>query len=197
MKTAYKFRSVLIFLFFCSLYLIILFNLYALQIRQHQFYTHLAQQQHHVTITSMPPRALIYDRKGTVLALNKDATSAFILPTQLTSPATLEPFLKEHFPESFQRLQENKPQPFMFIQRKLSQQQLDVLKNAALPDIHFLKEPNRYYTLPSAGPLLGITNIDNKGLFGLELQYDEQLAGKPSTYQLEKDARSHTFYFKR
>ena len=45
------------------------------------------------------------------------------------------------------------------------------------------------------GTILGITDIDNHGQFGLELQYNQKLQGKPTTFKLKKDAKAHHFYF--
>ncbi len=85
----------------------------------------------------------------------------------------------------------------MYIKRRLSPHELELIKQSAQPDIKLLKEPGRFYTTPSMGPIIGITNIDNKGLFGIEKVYDSILAGKPTTYLLEKDARFRNCYFKR
>ena len=196
MSNRYKLRSIIVFFVFSVLYGIIVVHLYIIQIKHHNFYTGLAQQQYEVTITQTPPRAPIVDRTGTnYLAMNKDRISSFLLPKQIQSPETLEPFLKEHFPQALQRLYQQKNKHFMYIKRKLTDKELEVIKAANIPDIKLLKEPSRFYPLPSAGPIIGITDIDNKGLFGIELQYNEQLAGTPTTCCLEKDARSGYFYF--
>ncbi len=42
-----------------------------------------------------------------------------------------------------------------------------------------------------------MTDIDNQGTLGIELMFNNKLAGKQSTFILEKDARSGHFYFKR
>lgn len=191
-----KIRTAFIFIVFCSLYGIFLFNVYVLQIRQRTFFTDLGKRQYNVTVTSMPPRAHIIDRVGNPLAFNQEHLSAFILPKELKSPVVLASFLKKHFPASVERLAHNTSH-FMFIKRKLTPDQLLLIQSSALEDIHLLKEPSRSYPLTCAGHIVGITDIDNKGLFGIELLYNEHLAGKPSTYALEQDARSGHFFFKR
>ncbi|MEX0940160.1 MAG: penicillin-binding protein 2 [Candidatus Babeliales bacterium] len=195
MNQAYKLRAGFIFLFFCSLYLIILCNLYAIQIRQRSFYINLAKQQYNVSITSAPERALIYDRNGQPLALNKMSLSAFILPKKIEHIEQLEPFLKKHFPKALQRLYKNKDAHFLYIKRKLTPEQLALIEQQNITDIKILKEPNRFYPVESSGPIVGITDVDNKGLFGIELLCNNQLGGQPSIHTLEKDARSGHFYF--
>lgn len=83
----------------------------------------------------------------------------------------------------------------MYIQRRLNAQQIAAIKNSNVPDIHLLQEPNRMYPIPSAACITGITDIDNNGVCGIELICNTQLAGTPTTHQLQKDARSGHFYF--
>lgn len=85
----------------------------------------------------------------------------------------------------------------MFIKRRLHPDEITLIEKSGIADIHLLKEPSRFYCVPSAGCITGITDIDNTGLFGLEMQYNAQLAGKPTVCTLEKDARSGHFYFKK
>ncbi len=195
MNIAYKIRSSFIFLFFCSLYIIILFNLYSIAIKQRNFFTNLAKQQYMITVTSAPERALIYDRNGCPLVINKPMLSAFILPKALESIETLEPFLKKYFPKALERLYQHPEARFLYVKRKLSPEYLELLEQQAITDIKLLKEPGRFYPVESAGPIVGITDVDNVGLFGIELIYHKQLGGSPTTFNLEKDARSGHFYF--
>lgn len=85
----------------------------------------------------------------------------------------------------------------MYIKRKLSEEEQELLLQHNIPDIKLLNEPSRFYPIPSASSLIGLTDIDNNGLFGIELQYNNLLKGKPATYWLERDARSGCFYFKK
>jgi cell division protein FtsI (penicillin-binding protein 3) len=198
MISTFKARSTIIFLIFSLMYVIIGIHLYVVQIKHHDFYTKLAQQQYHVTITQTPPRGPIFDRTGTnYLAMNKDYLSAFILPNQLTDQKKTKKFLEKYFPDAVQRFDKNKDKHFMFIKRRLSPGEEALIAAHAIPDIFLLSEPGRYYPVASAGPIVGLTNIDNKGLLGIELVYDHILAGKPTTYHLEKDARSGYYYFKK
>src|SRR3990170_2844526 len=103
--------------------------------------------------------------------------------------------LKKHFPQAIERLEHNKDKHFMFIKRRLSPEEIEIIKAEKNPDIFLLSEPGRYYPLPSASPIIGLTDIDNKGLLGIELLYNHTLAGKPTTCYLEKDARSGYYYF--
>ena len=190
-----KSRSSIIFLLFAGAYLVVIANLIYLQVIQHSFFTQLGQKQYHVTITSFPPRGLILDRNGKFLAINKDSLAAFILPKQLDNKKQLEAFLAKHFPAARERLRTHSQAHFLYVQRKLTPEHIELIEKSNVTDIKFLNEPSRYYPAPSTASLIGLTDIDNHGLFGLELQFDKELAGTPSSVSLEKDARSGHFYF--
>lgn len=189
-------RITILFVLFCLIYTILIINLYRLQIYDHDFYVNIGTQQYHIQLNQLPPRAPIFDRSGThYLAMNKESIAAFILPNHLTNPETLEPFLQRHFGRAAQQWRTKKNRSFMYIARTLSPEQLELLKHTAHPDIQLLHEPSRYYPLACAGPLIGLTDIDNRGIMGIEFYYDERLTGTPTVYNLEKDARSGYFYF--
>jgi cell division protein FtsI/penicillin-binding protein 2 len=190
-----KSRSSILFLFFGCAYAIVLANLIYLQLIKHSFFTQLGQKQYHVNITSYPPRGLILDRNGKFLAINKDSLAAFILPKQLDNKKQLESFLAKHFPAARERLATHPQAHFLYVHRRLTPEQIELIEKSNVSDIKFLNEPNRYYPTSAASSLIGLTDIDNHGLFGLELQFDKELAGTASTVSLEKDARSGHFYF--
>ncbi len=191
-------RLILLFFIFVSMYLFVLFNLYLVQIRRAQFFQTLAYQQYTTTTTLTPPRAEIYDRSGVQpLALNKESIAAFIIPSKLEQKEALSRFLEKHFKNAAARLKKQSRSHFMYLKRRLSAKEIALIESSGLTDIKLIKEPSRFYPIQSVGPIVGITDIDNQGLFGIESLYNTTLAGKPTTYIVEKDARSGRFYFTR
>lgn len=172
-------------------------NLFFLQVIQNRFFTSLGQKQYNVNVTSLPARASIIDRDGKLLAFNKDSTAAFILPRVLDESDATKAFLQKHFPPAAKRLKNNPQAHFLYVKRRLTPDEMHLIQKHGTSDIKLLNEPSRYYPLEAIAPLIGTTDIDNKGLFGIELAYNKQLEGKPTTYDLEKDARSGQFYFKK
>ncbi len=196
MVKSYKVRTVVIFLGFCLLYLLILAKLYFIQVRNNKFFTSLGEQQYNVSVVTLPPRAPIYDRTGKhLLAMNKDSVSAFILPKTVKSKDQLSAFLRKQFPTAHQRFQHAKNSNFMYVARRLTPEQIALIREGGIEDIQLLNEPGRFYPVESAAHIIGITDIDNKGLVGLEMLYNKQLAGKATKRSLQKDARSGHFYF--
>ncbi len=194
-----SFKSFLLFIVFCIAYLLIIGNLYRIQIRNKSFFTQRASQQHSIITTIKPERAIILDRNNNYLAINNDCISAFILPHKLTTPTETIALLSQHFPHALSKLktQKNKKKlhkQFMYIQRKLSKEHIDMLKESGNKDIQLLRESSRFYPIACVSPLVGKTDIDNNGILGIELYFNKQLAGNPIQQLLYKDARSGYFY---
>jgi cell division protein FtsI (penicillin-binding protein 3) len=190
-----KKRLIILFLSFCCAYTIIIGNLYRIQVHQHQFFHDLGQKQYSTVITIPASRAPIYDRNENFLALNKECMSACIIPTECKDEKALLAFLKRHFPTTVERFIEHRTSNFMFLKRRLTDKEQAFISEAGFPELHIVREESRYYPIASASSVIGIADIDNKGLFGLELEYDSLLSGKPTTVQLQKDAR--LFYFEK
>ncbi len=169
--------------------------MYFTQILQNNFFKDLGEKQYNVTIQTFPQRACIYDRNNNPVAINKDSLSAFILPKALQDKDELLSFLQQHFPQAYERFDQYKNKNFMFIQRNLTPQQQELIQKSNNCNIHILTESSRFYPYEAMGTIIGITDIDNHGLFGLELQYNKKLQGTPTTYKLKKNAKSHHFYF--
>lgn len=188
-------RFFFVLFIFIILYCFVLVNLYVLQIKQFSFFKNLGEKQYNITMQVLPTRALLYDRNNIPVALNKDSVAAFILPKALIAKNDLLQFLKEKFPAAFERFEQYQNKSFMYVKRNLSDNEIASIHQSGLVDVHLLKESNRYYPYESLATVVGITDIDNQGLMGIELQCNKRLQGSPTTYQLKKDAKSHHFYF--
>lgn len=190
-------RVAIVALIFFVLYSAAAVHVFFIQTVKGKFFAHVAQRQYQITITQKPPRAQIFDRNGIPIALNKETFSAFIVPNNLAEKNRIYEFLKKHFPEAWERLRHKTTSSFMYIKRHLSKEELAFITNANLPDVHILEEEGRFYPHPSLGHTVGITNIDNDGIAGIELLFNQYLSGTPTTYLIEKDARSKKHYFKK
>jgi cell division protein FtsI (penicillin-binding protein 3) len=183
MNTVSASRLACVVLLFLCLYGLGIANLFRLQITNNNFFIQMAQQQYNVTITQTPPRALLYDRNHQPLALNKESLAAFITPNNLEDKKAVAAFLKQHFPQAHERLVLHGKDLFMYIKRRLTDEEVHLIEEAAIPDIHILQDPSRFYPVPSLGHTLGITDIDNKGISGIELICEQRLAGQPLSWK--------------
>jgi cell division protein FtsI (penicillin-binding protein 3) len=197
MNISSKVRSTLIFILFVGFYLAVVVNLYFIQIVQTNFFSALANRQYHIELTNLPKRGRILDRYGQPVAINKESVSAFVLPRQVRDEEGLKSFLQEYFPPAWQRFESYRNKHFMYVSRRFPPDLCNHVQCSHIVDLKFMKEPSRYYPNEAMGQIVGTTNIDNKGLFGIEKLYNKALSGKPTKVVLEKDARSAHYYFKR
>jgi cell division protein FtsI (penicillin-binding protein 3) len=193
----YRPKLFVILVGFFFLYSVVAFRLFFIQIYQRDFFKVLAKQQYATEIKTRPPRALIKDRNGDPIVVNKEKLSAFILPRRLHEPKKTKKLLKEQFKEAYKRMRRLKSRRFLWLERRLSDERLKQIKSHKSLDIHFLEEPQRFYPFSSSSHVVGFTDVDNSGIAGIELQFNDRLGGVPTTFVLEKDARSGHFYFNR
>lgn len=195
MNSIFKIRLTAITIVFLLIFIAIVWHLYLLQIRKNSFFSSLGQQQYHVTTKIIPARAALYDCKNQLVATENSIVSLFTTPCNLKNKPELVLFLSQNYPAALARLDKNPDAHFIYIARNICPVELDVLAKNPVSDIYILEEPGRYYPIACLGTIIGKTDIDNRGISGLELLYNEQLAGTPTTAYIEKDARSGRYYF--
>lgn len=162
----------------------------------HAFYRMHGATQWFRTIRLMPPRAPVYDRHGTALALTVDTYAACIFPRLLRQKEKVEQFLAKHAPKTLATLQESTEQlpHFLYVARRLTNEQVQALSQEGPEDIHIITEPGRWYTVAAALPVVGVAGIDGKGLSGIEYTCNKLLSGTACTYALQREGRSPPIY---
>lgn len=188
-------HSLVVLSVFGMAYLTLLVNLCLVQIANTSIFTTLGCQQYVTTVIEQPPRANIIDRNGTLLATNVQTLSAFIIPSKITDYPKVEQFLAMYFPHALMLLRQKRHPHFLFIKRRLSQDQQKLIEESGIKDICLLQEEGRFYPVAAAATIIGATDVDNKGLCGIELQAQAILEGRATVRTVHKDARSQRFYF--
>ena len=163
-----------------------------LQAIRHKFFSRIADEQHSISIELPPKRGTIFDRNMRVLAVNLNNDSLFANAREVknkrgTSRALSSILnLKEGF--IYARLLRDKS--FVWIKRKITRDESLAIKKLKLDGIGLIKESKRYYPNRTlACHLLGVVDIDNIGLEGLELYYDRYLKGESGWLSSTQDAR--------
>lgn len=185
-------RIIFITILFILFYVLLIGRLYVLQMVNHDFYVALAEKQYQVTVILPASRGLIFDRHNIPLALNNEAISAFIIPEKINNENRLCHYLKQELPRVYELLQYNKQKKFMYLSRHINDEQKKVFE--AFPEVYFLKESARLYLHSSCATVVGLTDVDNQGVSGIELGMQETLAGKATIQQFEKDVKSGFFH---
>lgn len=142
-------------------------------------------------------RGLIYDRNGVVLADNATTTSLVVIPNQIKDKEETATKLSEILNISHDDMYKhiNKKTSIERVHpegRKLSYEVADKIKSLKLDGVYLVKESQRVYPYDThMAHTLGFVGIDNQGLSGIELTYDEYLTGEDGAIKYYSDAKGN------
>ncbi|MBU0672409.1 MAG: penicillin-binding protein 2 [Candidatus Margulisbacteria bacterium] len=159
-----KTRIIILFSIFIFLFLIIGLRLADIQLLRHQFYQQRSQQQRTRLIKLAAQRGDVYDRQGNILATSIDTYSLY---------------------------KHNQG----WLARKLQLAAAEIIQQKDPQGISLIKEKQRIYPKGRlAAQLMGFVGVDNQGLSGVELAFDEYLRGKEGRLVTEGDPRGRELY---
>jgi len=186
-----KERITFLFILFIIFYFLLIYRLYNIQVIQSDKFEEIAQQEHLTSFSIEGERGNIYDRNLKKLVVNVKVQSLFAIPPKIENPREaalkISLILNLETKEVLDKL--NQKRPFVWIKRKLNETEVEEIKKLNLEGLDFLKESKRFYPKNYlASNLMGFVGIDNQGLEGLELFFDQELKGLPGLVVLERDA---------
>ena len=168
-----------------------------LQIIEHGELSRRAERQQERLVKLEPKRGTIFDRRGRELAVSVDVESVYGVPTEVENPRPvareLARILHENPAELERRLASDRH--FVWLSRKVDPVRAKRVRELDRSAIGLQTESRRFYPKKTlAGTVLGFTNVDNKGIEGVELWYDSMLRGADGLVLAEKDARGRTVF---
>lgn len=142
-------------------------------------------------------RGLILDANNNVLATNLTTSSLVVVPSQISDSANTAISLSKILNVSEEVIYEKitKKVSIQRIQpegRQLDDEKARRIDRLKLPGVYLIKDTKRYY--PNQNYLaqtIGFVGIDNQGLLGLELKYNDYLMGNNGSINYYMDAKSH------
>lgn len=138
-------------------------------------------------------RADIVDRNGVVLATSLRTASLFANPHQVIDPREAADRIAAALPELsraelFAKLSADRS--FVWLKRNMTPRQQYAVHRLGIPGLYFQREERRVYPQgPLAAHVVGFTNIDNRGLAGIEQSLDPVLRGGREPVRLSLDVR--------
>lgn len=157
-----------------------------LQSVKNKMLTSYAKGQQQNTQTLPAVRGSILDRNGQELAIGEEAVTFYATPKLLENRAgtALQVAkilgLKKAEEERLVERLTSADGGFVYVARQIPRATAMQLQDAELPGIQWYDEERRMYPAgKTAGQLIGTTDIDGKGIAGLELLYDRSLTGTP------------------
>ncbi|ATP46676.1 cell division protein [Pseudomonas putida] len=139
-------------------------------------------------------RGLITDRNGEPLAVSTPVTTLWANPKEMQAAKDRWPQLAAALGQNAQQLTERLTQQankeFIYLVRGLTPEQGQQVLDLKVPGVYGLEEFRRFYPAGDVtAHMVGFTDLDDHGREGVELAYDEWLAGVPGKRQVIKDRR--------
>ncbi|MBD9457282.1 penicillin-binding protein 2 [Pseudomonas sp. PDM05] len=139
-------------------------------------------------------RGLITDRNGEPLAVSTPVTTLWANAKELQTAKEKWPQLAAALgqdPKALsERLEAQANKEFIYLVRGLTPEQGQQVLDLKVPGVYGIEEFRRFYPAgETTAHMVGFTDIDDHGREGVELAYDEWLAGVPGKRQVIKDRR--------
>jgi cell division protein FtsI (penicillin-binding protein 3) len=142
-------------------------------------------------------RGVIYDRNGEALAVSTPVAAIWTDPSFVRlAPESIERIaaVLQLNPKTLAAdLAANGNREHFYLKRRVPWGIAEEVRALRLDGIYIQREYRRYYpAAETAAHVVGMTNIDDLGLEGIELSYDEYLRGRPGRKMVLKDRRGET-----
>ncbi|HHX32977.1 MAG TPA: stage V sporulation protein D [Mollicutes bacterium] len=184
---------VIIMLFFLA----IVIRMFYIQVFKSGELSELANSLWSRNLPILADRGLILDRNGVVLADNITTTSVVVIPNQINDKEKVSSELAKILNTDYENV-------FKFVNKKssierihpygrgLSYEIAEKINNLNFDGVYLVKESKRYYPYETMlSHVLGYVGIDNQGLSGIELFYDDHLRGNDGAIKYYSDGKGH------
>ncbi len=165
-------------------FLAVIGRCFYLQYYQYDTNIKKADRQQLKIIEQSARRGMILDCKGRILAASRRGYAIAFDPKVMDNDkdniVKIARVLELDPDQLYSDFLDRKKQRFMYVKRDITRQQADKVRNFGIAGVVVKREFFREYPMGSvAASILGITDVYNDGLEGLELQYDKYLSGEP------------------
>ena len=127
---------------------------------------------------TLPPAGpIIIDRNGQILATDIRTASVYAEPRKIFDPDEASEALVSVFPDLNQaslRAKLATGAAFAWIKREITPDQAKAVQNLGIPGVAFTNENKRFYPGgATAAHIVGLVNVDNQGIAGIEKYIDD------------------------
>ena len=190
-------RIKIVLLVIILLFLVIIFKVFYIQVISYNKLNSLANSLWNRNLPIEANRGKILDAKGIVLADNLTTASLVLIPNQIKNKeevaTSLAKILNVSYEEMYKHVSKKTSMERVHPEgRRLSYEIADQISNLKYDGVYLIKESKRVYpydTLLSHS--IGFVGIDNQGLSGLELTYNDYLTGEYGSIKYSSDAKGN------
>lgn len=165
-----------------------------LQAINNEFLISKGESRYERTLEVPATRGRILDRNGDVVAISTPVKSVWAIPEdaqlQPADARKLAQMLDMDVRELNRKLAEDKG--FVFVKRQIPPELAERVMAMKLPGIHLQNEYRRYYPAGDVqAHMVGFTGVNDAGQEGMELAFNDQLAGQTGSRRVIKDRRGN------
>ncbi len=168
-------------------------KLFVIQVRDAEKLQELARIQYESRESIKPMRGLILDRNLSILASNVTEYSLAFDPAVIEGRDSVARVISAALGRSIgdiRRLMADTTRRYVVVEKRMSEETAEKLRDWSCYGVKLRPSPRRRYNFNAlAGPLIGYTNVDNKGQSGIELEMDRELSGHEGFIVYQRDAR--------
>ncbi len=178
-------------------FIVIILKVFYIQVFDYEKLSKLASSLWSRNLPIEADRGIIYDRNGIVLADNITTTSLVLIPNQIKDKRKTCEKLSSILNVSFDTMKKHvykntsieRVHPYG---RRLDYKIAEKIEKLKLDGVYLVRESKRNYPYGSMlSHTLGFVGIDNQGLSGIELQYDNYLTGSYGAIKYFSDAKGN------
>lgn len=164
-----------------------------LQGMQRDFLQAKGESRYGRTLEMSAHRGMITDRHGEPLAVSTPVESVWASPSSTEIPVDKRAALAKALGLTLAELDlklGDRRRDFVWLKRQLTPEKARDVMRLAVPGVFVDKEYRRYYPAGDvASHLIGFTDLDDRGREGIELAFQEQLAGKTGSRRVIRDRK--------
>lgn len=182
--------SFFVILFFLLLILIYV-KLFNIQVIDSSRYQLAAKKQYESKISLKPSRGIIFDRKLNPLVSSANSFSYAADPNMVDNKDSIASLFASVFSkekEYYLDKLNSRNTSFVWLERHINQKKAAELEGLNLSGVIKLNESQRVFNYEQlASQVIGHTDVDNNGISGIELQYNDVLCGEEGYVVMQKD----------
>lgn len=191
-KSNHRARLATISVFFCLLLVILIWRMVDLTVLHRKFLQGQGNARSLRVVDIPAYRGMITDRHGVPMAISTPVDSVWVNPKEFSPDEEqfmkLAKYLNLSPKELSRKIVNAETREFLYLQRQLPPQLSKKIAALKIPGVNFQQEFKRYYPeSDTISQLLGFTNVDDQGLEGIELAYQDWLMGVVGKKRVIKD----------
>ena len=179
------------------IFIIIILKVFYIEVIEYKKLNSLASSLWSRNLPIEADRGKIFTVDGEILAGNLTTTSLVFIPNQIKDKNLVAEKISEVLGVTKEEIEKHLYKKTMMERvhpegRRLSYEVADKINSFHFDGVYLLKESKRYYpNNEMLSHVLGYVGIDNQGLSGLELEYDDILTGEYGSVQYFSDAKGN------